>query len=513
MTLWDLGYKVYNAYKSNQSFKRHGNRGYGAAQNNRFVQGWLNTANKIDRAVKEGMIALRGRSRDLTQNNPYARAAIMRNRTNVTGPEGFTFKWRSKNSDGTLNKPANEIIEAGFKQWSKKQNCTMRGMFPFVVVQHLIDQQMERDGEFIVRIIKGRSAGNKFGFSLDMLEVDDIDERYNAELSNGNIVKMGIELNKWRKPVAYWIRKAPLSSELSYIDNYGTDHERVPAENIIYGFDPEHPKQTRAVSPMAAAMMSLHMIDGWEQASIINARANAQTMGFLERKRADIDSLADIYKVNEDDEVISEFKDGQIEELPFGYEFKDWQRQYPHAQHAPFLKSMLRKVATALGVSYNGLANDLEGVNFSSMRSGLNEEREQWKLKQMLRRELFLMDVAEQWLEMALLSGALRPLSAADYEQYNVPVITGRKWPYIDPTKDAAANKIATEMGWKSRKDIIEEMGGNKDEVDAEIEEDSEFSAKHGLGNYDEIIITDPNEEEENKPEDDNKSHLKIYSS
>ncbi len=76
---------------------------------------------------------------------------------------------------------------------------------------------------------------------------------------------------------------------------------------------------------------------------------------------------------------ISNAEPGIFETLPAGYKFSSFLPEHPTAQYGAFIKGSLRGVSAGLGVSYNSLANDLEGVNFSSMRVGAIDERDNWK--------------------------------------------------------------------------------------------------------------------------------------
>ena len=68
----------------------------------------------------------------------------------------------------------------------------------------LFIETLARDGEVLVRKIKN-PAGNRFGFSLQFIEADYLDDQYNNTASNGNEVRMGVEITKEGKPVAYWL--------------------------------------------------------------------------------------------------------------------------------------------------------------------------------------------------------------------------------------------------------------------------------------------------------------------
>ena len=110
---------------------------------------------------------------------------------------------------------------------------------------------------------------------------------------------------------------------------------------------------------------------------------------------------------NPDAKYRIEAQPGVIETLPPGLDFQPWSPDHPAGAFQNFVKAMLRFVASSLGVSYNALASDLEGVNYSSMRSGLLIERDQWRMCQSFMKEQMLQPIFESWISLALLAGEL----------------------------------------------------------------------------------------------------------
>ncbi|MCI0539082.1 MAG: phage portal protein [Verrucomicrobiales bacterium] len=76
-----------------------------------------------------------------------------------------------------------------------------------------------------------------------------------------------------------------------------------------------------------------------------------------------------------------EVSPGQFETRPVGFEFQTFDPQHPTQAFPFFVKTFLRGIASGLGVSYNTLANELEGVNFSSIRAGVSDEREEIRFR------------------------------------------------------------------------------------------------------------------------------------
>ncbi len=67
-------------------------RAYAAAGMNRLSGDWLTTATSIDHDIRSGMVAVRFRARDLSQNSEFAKAYLRAVRKNVVGSEGFALQ-------------------------------------------------------------------------------------------------------------------------------------------------------------------------------------------------------------------------------------------------------------------------------------------------------------------------------------------------------------------------------------------------------------------------------------
>jgi capsid protein len=70
---------------------------------------------------------------------------------------------------------------------------------------------------------------------------------------------------------------------------------------------------------------------------------------------------------------------GTFHNLPAGVDFKGFEPQFPSNDFESFHKSILRGIASGLGVSYTSLSNDLEATSYSSIRQGALEERDFYK--------------------------------------------------------------------------------------------------------------------------------------
>src|SRR5262245_12012459 len=131
-----------------------------------------------------------------------------------------------------------------------------------------------------------------------------------------------------------------------------------------------------------------------------------------------------------------EVSPGQFEALPTGFEFEAFDPQHPTQGFPFFVKACLRGIASGFGVSSNTLANDLEGVNLSTIRAGVLVEREECKAIQGWFIEQFCEPVFEAWLAWQLCVTLALPLPIAKLDKFNDPDWKPRRWPWVDPLKD-----------------------------------------------------------------------------
>ena len=134
------------------------------------------------------------------------------------------------------------------------------------------------------------------------------------------------------------------------------------------------------------------------------------------------------------------------------------------------IDSILRRIASGLDVSYNSLANDLEGVNFSSIRAGVLEERDEWAQLQNWFIDAFLEPVFDEWFPRAMTAGTLlmpngSPLPVAKAAKFSAHEWQGRRWQWVDPLKDIDAARQAIRTGIASPQMIAAQNGVDVEDV------------------------------------------------
>lgn len=465
--------------------RRYSLRGWNAAAQDRLTNDWQTTSLSADGELKGGKLSIiRTRARDLWHNNDYAKRYIDMVSTNVVGPDGIILQSKvvdppkNPTEEGTLDEWANKVIENAFWLWGEKF-CDVTGTLTWLDLQRLVAETVARDGEIFVRKIKGYD--NPFKFSLQVLEADYCPDDLNiAEIKGGNRIVMGIELNGWNQPAAYYFTaKHPGDNQYQYLyDKY----LRIPADEIIHVFNKSRSSQSRGVSWLATAMTRLRMLGAYEEAEVVAARVSACKMGFFESVGTEV-GTGSSYKgdaKDSDNVTITEAEPGLLEELPPGLKFQAWDPQHPNSNFGIFMKAVLRGVASGLGVSYNTLANDLESTSYSSARVGVLDERDSWRKLQRWFISAFHQRVFEPWLLMALITGQV-PLPTSKYDKFNQATWFPRSFAWIDPSKDSAATIDGINFGLKTRTEVLAEQGKDINEQFQQLAREEALAKKYGL--------------------------------
>jgi len=450
---------------------------YKGAEVSHLTHTWNRTNSSGDTEARGGLRLLRAGARERARNDDYGKKFLRMDVINVLGAHGIIFQSRVKQKSGKeLDSAANERIEKDFNDWGKRKNFPeVTGKLSWRGIQRAVRKTLTRDGEALIRKIDGFK--NKYRFALQLLEADHLDETYNTILPNGNEIRMGVELDEWKRPVNYWLLvKHP--GDFSFPHNAGSFKRiAIPASEIIHVYDPDRINDTRGIPAMHASLFTMRMLGGYEEAELISARTGAIKSAYY--KSLDGDPAVGKEEI-EDGNYVTEATPGALDVLPEGYELTPLEWNHPAGNFPPFVKQILRRMASGLGVSYNSLAGDLEKVNYSSIRSGTLEERDSWKEEQRTFIEDFNDPVFDGWLQMWLLKPD-NSYSIMDFDRLDQPKWIARTWDWVDPLKDMKANTEGLAAGLMTRTEIFAERGKDFEEQVEIMAEEKKILEAAGL--------------------------------
>lgn len=439
-------------------------RAFDGAAIGRLTHSWQAGNASADGDLRGSLTLLRARSRDLIRNHDHMRRFISLCVSNVVGPKGFSLQVRGKDrNSGKLDEGANGFLEEDFREWGR--DCETSGKLTFTDVCKLFIKQVMGDGEFLAMHVDG--AGNDDRYRLQILDPDLLDDSRNDTYTRtGNPIRMGVEYDAQMRPVAYHLRDHH-PNDYTYVLG-DKKYRRIEADKIIHCYIVERPGQSRGIPAAITAMIRMRNLKGYEEAEVINKRIAASKMGFFTRNGEGVGYEGE---VDENDELSMEAEPGVFETLPDGVDFKAFDPTADGTSYADFVKTTLRSIASGLGVNYNTLANDLEGVNYSSIRAGVLEDRELWMAMQEWMVECFLRPVYLHWLRNHLAFNSGIPITA--FDKFKAHEWMPRRWSWVDPKKDVEAAIMAIDNGLKTRGQVIRESGLDPETVWKDLAEEN----------------------------------------
>jgi lambda family phage portal protein len=228
------------------------------------------------------------------------------------------------------------------------------------------------------------------------------------------------------------------------------------------------------------------MVGAYEEAELTAARVAACKGGFYETPEGSDEYVGDGKAANN---PIQEAAPGVYEVLPEGWKFQSNDPTHPTTAYKDFLKTLLRGISSGVDVSYNYLASDLENVNYSSLRSGVLDEREVWRDIQAWIAEHFHQVIFEEWLKTALLKQAIR-LPQSGYDRWVNVKWQPRGWQWVDPLKDAMTNIKEIEAGTNTASKIAAAKGDDLEENYIELAREKKLREHYGITtNYDLSVL------------------------
>jgi lambda family phage portal protein len=466
-----------------------GQRAFGAAETDRLTGNWVSWNTGINADLERGLATLRARSRDWCVNTDMGRRYLQLVEDNVIGSCAPRLQMRITIGNTTeLDTIANQAIEDHWARWGEDL-CEVTGQVSWTDVCKTEATGAARDGEFLVRHVRDRAL--PYGYQVQLLDIDrlPISSQALAGAVGGNVIRLGVEINKAGRPLAYHLYSAHPADGSSTVAPKPVA-ERVTADQVLHAFVLKRAEQLRGYPWTAQILRRANTLHTYEGYAVEAARIGAAKMGFY---KVDKDAAQGGEPLTVEDyrdatgELIQEVEAGMIEALPPGVDFESFDPDYPHENFDQFVTKFERRISAGLGVAHHNLCGDMTGVNYSSARIAELAEREMWRSVQRWFIRRFVRPVFAEWLRMALLKGAITlpngsALPAEKYERFlAAATFQPRGWTWVDPRADMQASDMALKNNLTSERRIVEERGEDLDEILLERKRYREQLEKLGL--------------------------------
>jgi lambda family phage portal protein len=451
---------------------------FDASSFGRLLKDWNPTSDGVNNTTLGSLVTMRNRCRDLARNNEWCVSAIDSLVATVTDPAIMPI---SKAPDEKFRKDVRQL----WMDWGAQADA--HGVLSWDLLVGLAYRSMVESGEVFIRLRQRRTSdGLVVPMQVQVIEADHVPVTKTETAANGNRIVAGVEFDSLGRRVAYHMYPEH-PGESATQQGYNGTTTRVPAEQVIHLFDPVRPGQVRGYPRMAPVIVRMRNLAKYEDAELIKKLVSSLMVGVITSPTPDADLLGEEEfpeETGEEDLLASwtKMEPGTFSVLQPGEDVKFSNPPAGDSNYESHVKMNLRAAAAVWGLTYEQMTGDLTGVNFSSIRAGLNEFQRRARRSQRLLIHQLCRVVMERWLDEAVMTGAI---VASDYvaQRANYHRFEWRPpgWRYVNPQQEIAAEKEMLQGGLASRQALLAERGIDINTVDEQIAEDYKRARELGL--------------------------------
>lgn len=444
-------------------------RSYDAASGDRINAGWRVVNQSGELTDRPGRDVVRARARDLERNSDIAQAVLHAYRRNVVG-RGYTL--RALTGDEGLD----TRMEKAWKRWTLAENCDITGEQGFNEILRMMVDRKKVDGGILVLFRYTR--GGLVPFKLQCLEVDELDSSQSAPKYRGNRIVGGIEYDRYRKPVGYWFRQYDLEGYQAMAPVF------VPAKDVFFYKSKRRPSQLREMSDLAPTVTRIRDVNEYITAVSVKERLSAILAIFIKKlfpSGGNIGRASPPGGAGKTDYASLHVHPGMVVELNQGDEAQVIDPKNTATDAAGFLKTQQGLISSGQGLSYEAVSRDMSKSTYSSARQNAIEDEATYS-EEIELLTAFMTEVYEAFVISGVLSGLFAIPDfwkrKEDYLHHSW-VKAPKKW--IEPVKEATANKIALQTGQKTFAELCAEYGKDWKEAIDEMAEVVQYARDKGI--------------------------------
>lgn len=417
---------------------------YDVLRGDRNRKGYVSTLRgRGDDHLDEATLSrLREIARDASRNDPVVRGML---ETYAEGIVGTDLPIEARTKDEKWN----EARESLWRERMVDQPCDATGRFNFPHSIFLAILQHATDGDFFVAfdedkpwLIEGEQCGSPIGVKNGQTFV--VTNGVATALPRGQVIGYYIGTpNKW-----------------GYIEPNG--YQKFDAADVHHVFDPTRISYTRGEPILTPSVQWFDNMMRYADAELVTSIGQACQGVAITRKEATDDGLPHRttpqtqggYTV-EDKLPTRKFEPFMVWNLEDGEDVRNIGVSRPSTVFGEFMNKVLMIAGRAAGMPLMLITQDLSGATFMNARIANQMAQERWRKVQ----SYVVKPLASRWYlwqtERDIASGELAP-APEDWRKHEVFC---RRWPYVDPEKEAKADEIELRNGTTSRTFICSRSG------------------------------------------------------
>lgn len=520
------------------------NRTYDAASVDNFTSDFKGTYGSANTEMLPNKFSIRARARTLAKDTVHGKAMMRVYADNVVGDDPFELEMEvgKFNADGSFveEKDTNTAIETAWKRFIRSENFTVRKNMDFMQAMRIVEMSRAREGSVVCRL-HPEYPFNEFGFAVDFLEEDRLQEQYlgispqDGRFGGGNPIRASIEYHpRYNFALAYWLLNRHPGETYAqtqvFQDGRGKGfREQVPADQIIHFNNLRNrAEQDIGMTELDATVLPLWRIHQYDKSLTLSSIASASKPWWIEEKLAtgqelpsEIRELVENYKLNGGvggggtsaqsggGTPVQVIRPGSREKLPAGMELKQADPKFPIEAAHEFRNDNLRDVSAGTFGSFQQLSGEYQSLGFiaglmSQLAFNRNVRVRQKTLAEDLR-SLF-----RNWLRSSIMAGYFdkrgADISMTRLEEFvDAHKFKGQQADFVNPLVQAQALILLEEAHHMSRQDVQDALPNGKkvDKLFAQIAQEEKEAEAAGVELNEIALEPGVNKEGDNPPGSD----------
>jgi lambda family phage portal protein len=454
---------------------------YAAAKTTRLTGAWGLGNSNVNDIIGASSPALRARVRQLIRDFPYlARAANVM--VDYTVGAGIVFQSKAKAASGAPDKKRIQQIEDAVRWWMDEADAS--GKLHYYELMRLAKRQDLEGGEFLLVKTYTQTPNRYIPYVLQIYEADWLTSTHDNYSNSTGIgasqskieTRQGIEYEKATGRITgYWFH-----------DPSGSGKDiRVPAEDVVHGFETLRPQQLRGVSPFAPGVLIANDLNAYLDAEIDGAKMAAKYMAII---TSDNPALRQDYlttsgtSASGEPQKVEELENAIIEYLRPGEKIELASSNRPGATFQPFVRLILTMLSITTGAPYELISGDYQGLNFSTARIVRNDFSQQLRPIAVRHIRQFAVPTFRTALDLAVLAGKITlPGYWQNPRRYQESEWQPPGMEAVDPLREAKSQIEAISYGLKSPQEVARERGRDLEDIYDEIKAAQEMAQERGL--------------------------------
>ena len=472
-----------------------------------WFSGWRGSIQSPDREWLGVRDFTTARVRDQIRNDPIAVAALQRRKNSAVG-RGWRLSSRPIGAALNISpEQARELASQIQREWKQYAygyafEVDAERKMTFGQLLRLAASHVMMDGEGLGLVEWATGEGTRYKTRLRLVDPDRLSNP-NGE-TNDDVFRAGVEHNASGVPFRYWIREhhpADYGSKGLLVWNDWARWIENGRPQVLHAFEPQRAEQSRGISRFVTALKSFRSLSRFTDATIQNAVINALHVMFVQSSAGpqsvsdnlSVKALQDFDGEREDfynDHPVIAGGDARAVVLPLGDEVKMATAAREVASYDGFTRSIIRMIASSLGVTYEELAMDYSQTNYSSARAAMvHAWAETQDLMALLEAQL-VKPFFVAWLEEAFDRGyVVAPAGAPDFweapDAYAEATWIGPGRGIIDPVKEALASAARMEAKTSTAQIENAQMGQDWEDIFQQLKIEQDEAEQLGLQDAD----------------------------